>query len=125
MKISSESTSLVLLFVVVEQGYQAAVVPEQMNVRGTRKELDVCLTFFPFSQAQVRAHQALSVNVKTTSGYTPLHMAVLHGHDDMVRLFLEHGAHVSTQNHKNLTPLHISACLRKLLVGFLSQFTIR
>ena len=47
VKISSESTSLVLLFVVVEQGYQAAVVPEQMNVGGTRKELDVC-DFFTF-----------------------------------------------------------------------------
>ena len=67
-------------------------------------------------QAQVKAHQALSVNVKTTSGYTPLHMAVLHGHDDMVHLFLQHGANVNSQNHKNLTPLHISACLRKLLV---------
>lgn len=66
----------------------------------------------------MRAYQALNVNVKTTSGYTPLHMAVLHGHDDMVHLFLERGAHVNTQNHKNLTPLHISACLRKLLVGF-------
>lgn len=66
-------------------------------------------------KAQVKAHQAVSVNVKTTSGYTPLHMAVLHGHDDMVQLFLERGTHVNTQNHKNLTPLHISACMRKLL----------
>ncbi|KAL8590034.1 hypothetical protein ACOMHN_007059 [Nucella lapillus] len=74
-----------------------------------------CHKCHTIQKAQVKARQAVSVNVKTTSGYTPLHMAVLHGHDDMVQLFLERGAHINTQNHKSLTPLHIAACMRKLL----------
>ncbi|XP_025115777.1 ankyrin repeat domain-containing protein 27-like isoform X1 [Pomacea canaliculata] len=67
-------------------------------------------------KARVKAHQSLSVNVQTTSGYTPLHMAVLHHHNDLVDLFLQHGTSVNTQNHKKLTALHIAACLRNLPV---------
>ncbi|KAK7115490.1 ankyrin repeat domain-containing protein 27-like [Littorina saxatilis] len=99
----------------LEEEEELSPSPSNVSLGDMCHPLCQCHKCLSIQKAQVRAHQALSVNVKTTSGYTPLHMAVLHGQDDMVQLFLERGAHVSTQNHKNMTPLHIAACLRKLL----------
>ena len=45
VKISSESASRVLFFIFVGQGFQAAVVPEQTNVQGAWRKLNVRLTF--------------------------------------------------------------------------------
>ncbi|CAG5132154.1 unnamed protein product, partial [Candidula unifasciata] len=58
----------------------------------------------------------MSVNSKTSTGYCPIHMAVLHHHKDVVALLIAHGADVSAQNHKSLTPLHLAVCTRNTLV---------
>ncbi|XP_076470280.1 ankyrin repeat domain-containing protein 27-like isoform X2 [Babylonia areolata] len=119
--IMAGDTQLVKFYLGIKESGAGQGSDEEDSVSSTGSLGDMCHPLcqchkcLAIQKAQVKAHQALSVNVKTTSGYTPLHMAVLHGHDDMVQLFLDHGAHVNTQNHKNLTPLHISACMRKLL----------
>ena len=43
------------------------------------------------------------------NGFTPLHLASLEGHSDMVALLLEHGATVNCQSANGLTPMHLAA----------------
>uniref|UniRef100_A0A4W3JCL7 Ankyrin repeat domain 27 n=1 Tax=Callorhinchus milii TaxID=7868 RepID=A0A4W3JCL7_CALMI len=49
----------------------------------------------------------LSVNATNQDGFTPLHVAALHGHFDLVSLLLRHGASVNTKNFHNSTALHL------------------
>ncbi len=56
------------------------------------------------------------------SGSVPLSVAALHGHLDIARLLIEHGADVSATNRDGNTPLHTAAFLGrtemvKLLIG--------
>lgn len=46
------------------------------------------------------------INVRNYLGMTPLHMAVLSGHDNIFHLLLEKGADVNAQNIFGETPLH-------------------
>ncbi|KXJ85167.1 ankyrin repeat-containing domain protein [Microdochium bolleyi] len=39
-------------------------------------------------------------------GQTPLHLAALHGHDEIIRMILNHGAPVDPLNQEGYTPLH-------------------
>ncbi|OXB84009.1 UNVERIFIED_CONTAM: hypothetical protein H355_015520 [Colinus virginianus] len=50
----------------------------------------------------------LGVNVSNQDGYTPLHMAALHGHCDLVSLLLKHGASISAKNAEHAVPLHLA-----------------
>ncbi|XP_055582584.1 ankyrin repeat domain-containing protein 27 isoform X1 [Falco cherrug] len=50
----------------------------------------------------------LGVNVSNQDGFTPLHMAALHGHSELVSLLLKHGASVSAKNAKHAVPLHLA-----------------
>ncbi|XP_048461495.1 ankyrin repeat domain-containing protein 27 isoform X2 [Rhincodon typus] len=50
----------------------------------------------------------LSVNSANQDGFTPLHVAALHGHFDLVSLLLRHGANVNMKNSHNATPLHLA-----------------
>ncbi|XP_071612877.1 ankyrin repeat domain-containing protein 27 isoform X3 [Heliangelus exortis] len=50
----------------------------------------------------------LGVNVSNQDGFTPLHMAALHGHSELVSLLLKHGASVSAKNGKHAVPLHLA-----------------
>jgi ankyrin len=43
------------------------------------------------------------------NGFTPLHLATLEGHSDMVGLLLEHGASVNCRSANGLTPMHLAA----------------
>ncbi|BFZ13244.1 hypothetical protein BsWGS_16283 [Bradybaena similaris] len=63
-----------------------------------------------------RRGDIMNVNSKTSTGYCPIHMAVLHNHKDVVALLISQGADVSAQNHKSLTPLHLAICIRNSLV---------
>ncbi|XP_048403074.1 ankyrin repeat domain-containing protein 27 isoform X1 [Stegostoma tigrinum] len=56
----------------------------------------------------------LSVNSANQDGFTPLHVAALHGHFDLVSLLLRHGANVNMKNCHNATPLHL-ACQHNAL----------
>ncbi|XP_041376515.1 ankyrin repeat domain-containing protein 27-like [Gigantopelta aegis] len=59
-----------------------------------------------------RSSTGLTVNCTTSTFYTPLHLAVLHKHIDLVELFLQKGANVNARTHKNMTPLHLACCVR-------------
>ncbi|XP_064884448.1 ankyrin repeat domain-containing protein 27 isoform X6 [Columba livia] len=50
----------------------------------------------------------LGVNVSNQDGFTPLHMAALHGHSELVSLLLRHGARISARNAKHAVPLHLA-----------------
>eukprot|EP00076_Gallus_gallus_P025393 XP_015147919.1 ankyrin repeat domain-containing protein 27 isoform X2 [Gallus gallus] len=50
----------------------------------------------------------LGVNVSNQDGFTPLHMAALHGHSDLVSLLLKHGASISAKNAEHAVPLHLA-----------------
>uniref|UniRef100_UPI00398EA006 ankyrin repeat domain-containing protein 27 isoform X1 n=1 Tax=Pristiophorus japonicus TaxID=55135 RepID=UPI00398EA006 len=50
----------------------------------------------------------LGVNSANQDGFTPLHVAALHGHFDLVSLLLRHGANVDMKNSHNSTPLHLA-----------------
>uniref|UniRef100_A0A8C3UJL1 Ankyrin repeat domain 27 n=1 Tax=Catharus ustulatus TaxID=91951 RepID=A0A8C3UJL1_CATUS len=53
----------------------------------------------------------LGVNVSNQDGFTPLHMAALHGHRELAALLLRHGANANTKNAQLAAPLHL-ACQR-------------
>lgn len=50
----------------------------------------------------------LGVNSANQDGFTPLHVASLHGHIDLVSLLLRHGANVNMKNSHHSTPLHLA-----------------
>ena len=50
-------------------------------------------------------HKINVSTIKTKSGATPLHIAVLHGHYELVYMLLEAGAQVNIQDNEGYTPL--------------------
>ncbi|XP_070566110.1 ankyrin repeat and SAM domain-containing protein 1A-like isoform X2 [Ptychodera flava] len=50
-----------------------------------------------------------NVNCQDSSGYTPLHHAVLHGHKDIVDFFVRHDANPGIADNKGLYPLHLAS----------------
>lgn len=50
----------------------------------------------------------LGVNSSSADGFTPLHVAALHGHTALVTLFIRHGANINACNSQNATPLHLA-----------------
>ncbi|XP_025072509.1 ankyrin repeat domain-containing protein 27 isoform X2 [Alligator sinensis] len=60
--------------------------------------------------ARMRAN-GLGINVSNQDGFTPLHVAALHGHPELVSLLLKHGASVGARNINHAVPLHL-ACQR-------------
>ena len=49
--------------------------------------------------------EGVSVNSKAENGNTGLLLSASRGHEDIVKLFLDHNADVSTQGGDNRTPL--------------------
>ncbi|XP_051017762.1 LOW QUALITY PROTEIN: ankyrin repeat domain-containing protein 27 [Acomys russatus] len=50
----------------------------------------------------------LGVNATDQDGFSPLHMAALHGRTDLVPLLLKHGAHSGARNTSQAVPLHLA-----------------
>ncbi|KAK9952727.1 hypothetical protein ABG768_018534 [Culter alburnus] len=50
----------------------------------------------------------LGVNSSSADGFTPLHVAALHGHTALVSLFTRHGANINARNNLSATPLHLA-----------------
>ncbi|KAJ8248976.1 hypothetical protein GJAV_G00229810 [Gymnothorax javanicus] len=50
----------------------------------------------------------LGVNSSSADGFTPLHVAALHGHTALLSLLIRHGACVNARNSQSATPLHLA-----------------
>ncbi|KAG9341997.1 hypothetical protein JZ751_018315 [Albula glossodonta] len=50
----------------------------------------------------------LSVNSSSGDGFSPLHVAALHGHTALVSLLIRHGASINARNNQSATPLHLA-----------------
>ncbi|XP_066492882.1 ankyrin repeat domain-containing protein 27 isoform X2 [Tiliqua scincoides] len=50
----------------------------------------------------------LGVNVTNQDGFSPLHVAALHGHADLVSLLLKHGANIGQKNADHAAPLNLA-----------------
>ncbi|XP_034033197.1 ankyrin repeat domain-containing protein 27 [Thalassophryne amazonica] len=68
-----------------------------------------CPNCAPTQKASVLQAGALGVNCSNVDGFTPLHVAALHGHLVLVTLLIRHGANVNARNTQNATPLHLAS----------------
>ncbi len=50
----------------------------------------------------------VAIEVKSQSGYTPLHLATWNQHDEVVKYLLEQGASINAQAINGKTPLHLA-----------------
>ncbi|MBN3316613.1 ANR27 protein, partial [Atractosteus spatula] len=50
----------------------------------------------------------LGVNSSNQDGFTPLHVAALHGHAPLVSLLTRRGANINARNGQSATPLHLA-----------------
>ncbi|XP_058530472.1 ankyrin repeat domain-containing protein 27 isoform X2 [Ochotona princeps] len=50
----------------------------------------------------------LGVNVTNQDGYSPLHVAALHGRADLIALLLKHGAYTGANSASQAVPLHLA-----------------
>ncbi|XP_041124170.1 ankyrin repeat domain-containing protein 27 isoform X2 [Polyodon spathula] len=57
--------------------------------------------------ASVRV-SGLGVNISNQDGFTPLHVAALHGHAPLVSFLIGNGANINAQNSQSATPLHLA-----------------
>ncbi|KAL7402871.1 hypothetical protein ABVT39_021022 [Epinephelus coioides] len=51
----------------------------------------------------------LGVNSCNIDGFTPLHVAALHGHSALAALLIRHGASVNARTKQSATPLHLAS----------------
>lgn len=72
----------------------------------------VCLQKFVCLQAS-----GLGVNSSSVDGFTPLHVAALHGHTALVSLLSRNGANVNARNSQSATPLHLASQNSHIQVG--------
>lgn len=67
-----------------------------------------CPNCAPTQQLCVLQAGALSVNSSNVDGFTPLHVAALHGHAGLTGLLIRHGANVNARTNQSATPLHLA-----------------
>ncbi|KAM9754460.1 ankyrin repeat domain-containing protein 27 isoform 2-T2 [Menidia menidia] len=68
-----------------------------------------CPTCAPTQKLSVQQAGALGVNSSNADGFTPLHVAALHGHAPLAALLSRHGANVNARTNQNATPLHLAS----------------
>ncbi|KAL7303381.1 hypothetical protein TKK_0004566 [Trichogramma kaykai] len=82
---------------------------------GKGRPCDVVLARLLFRACR-REHLPLKLDARDKEGDTPLHVAARRGHQDMVTLLLEMGAHPNLANVRGFTPLHL-ICTREAVTG--------
>ncbi|XP_071973321.1 ankyrin repeat domain-containing protein 27 isoform X2 [Engystomops pustulosus] len=96
----------------VEDDYDDDVEDSLVGKKDFCHPLCQCRTCGPVQKKLNRIPtNGLGVNVTSRDGFTPLHIAALHGHSILVTLLLKHGAHVDAKNGNRALPLHL-ACHR-------------
>lgn len=68
-------------------------------------------------QLSVLQAGALGANSCNADGFTPLHVAALHGHSALVALLIRHGANVNGRTNQSATPLHLASQNSHVQVG--------
>uniref|UniRef100_A0A3Q0SSN2 Ankyrin repeat domain 27 n=1 Tax=Amphilophus citrinellus TaxID=61819 RepID=A0A3Q0SSN2_AMPCI len=67
-----------------------------------------CPNCAPTQKLSVQQAGTLGVNSCNIDGFTPLHVAALHGHLALAALLIRHGANVNTRTNQSATPLHLA-----------------
>ncbi|XP_056137373.1 ankyrin repeat domain-containing protein 27 [Lampris incognitus] len=68
-----------------------------------------CPSCTPTQKLTSMQTSGLGVNSNNSDGFTPLHVAALHGHAALVSLLTRHGANINARNRQNATPLHLAS----------------
>ncbi|XP_070686977.1 ankyrin repeat domain-containing protein 27 [Pempheris klunzingeri] len=67
-----------------------------------------CPSCAPTQKLSALQAGALGVNSCNVDGFTPLHVAALHGHSALAALLIRHGANVNGRTNQSATPLHLA-----------------
>lgn len=89
--------------------------PSSSGVGGRRGSNPRCPLCVP--QLSVLQAGALGVNSCNGGGFTPLHVAALHGHCPLAALLIRHGANVNARTNHSATPLHLASQNSHVQVG--------
>ncbi|KAI3371349.1 hypothetical protein L3Q82_023562 [Scortum barcoo] len=68
-----------------------------------------CPNCAPTQKLSVLQAGALGMNSSNVDGFTPLHVAALHGHSSLAALLIRHGANVNARTNQSATPLHLAS----------------
>ncbi|XP_059190877.1 ankyrin repeat domain-containing protein 27 [Centropristis striata] len=68
-----------------------------------------CPNCAPTQKLSVTQAGVLGVNSFNVDGFTPLHVAALHGHSALAALLIRHGASVNARTNQSATPLHLAS----------------
>lgn len=86
------------------ESYESDYTPnfQLTNAQGqTMLHLCACLGLDNFTRNLVNKN--VSLDIQDKSGFTALHFAALHGHDDLIELFLENGANPDQRTYTKMT----------------------
>ncbi|XP_063333618.1 ankyrin repeat domain-containing protein 27 isoform X1 [Pelmatolapia mariae] len=67
-----------------------------------------CPNCAPTQKLSVQQAGTLGVNSCNVDGFTPLHVAALHGHLPLATLLIRHGANVNARTNQSATSLHLA-----------------
>ncbi|RVE71447.1 hypothetical protein OJAV_G00051770 [Oryzias javanicus] len=68
-----------------------------------------CPTCAPSQRLSVQQAGALGVSSCNADGFTPLHVAALHGHSALAAMLIRRGANINARTNQSKTPLHLAS----------------
>uniref|UniRef100_A0A3Q3X142 VPS9 domain-containing protein n=1 Tax=Mola mola TaxID=94237 RepID=A0A3Q3X142_MOLML len=69
----------------------------------------VCVSAPAPRRSDTNPNGPLGMNSCNVDGFTPLHVAALHGRSALVALLIQHGANVNARTNQSATPLHLAS----------------